>query len=149
MVLVNSGFHMQKNSAKNCPQFGHTSSKLFASPLLSLRSLQNIRLEGCPIISLRRAPTSWAGPTGNAFPYLLVGLIRLCNSSNKSECLSRSMQQEQWSFLTKMCTSPLWASHNLIKMEIICQFANHDRISNHVPLLVYISKEGTNLHIDP
>jgi hypothetical protein len=50
MVPANSGFHMRKNFSKNCKQFGHASSKYFASPALGRKDL-NIGLKGAKLLA--------------------------------------------------------------------------------------------------
>lgn len=56
VVLVNSSFHTRKDFSENYLQFGHASSKCFASPVLGRKRLKNIGLEGRQIISLLRTP---------------------------------------------------------------------------------------------
>ena len=56
MVLINSGFHKRNNLSENIPQFGHTPSELFASPILCRKSLRNVGLKGRRIIILPGGP---------------------------------------------------------------------------------------------
>ena len=55
-VLGNSGFHMRNNCFVICPQFGHVSSKRFASLVPNRISLKNIGLRKRPHFSGRTWP---------------------------------------------------------------------------------------------
>jgi len=52
MVVVNQVFHTRKNFSENYFQFGLASSNIFSGPVLRWKSLKNIGLKGCQIISL-------------------------------------------------------------------------------------------------
>ena len=61
-MLINSGFHTQNNLSENISQFGHAPSALFASPILSRKSLNNIGLKGRRIINMPGGPHVLARP---------------------------------------------------------------------------------------
>lgn len=48
---------MRKNLSENYPQFAHSLSKMFASPLLGRKILKNLCFKGLQIIALPRART--------------------------------------------------------------------------------------------
>jgi hypothetical protein len=48
---------MRKNLSENYPQFAHSLSKMFASPLLGRKILKNLGFKGLQIIALPRART--------------------------------------------------------------------------------------------
>jgi len=62
MVLINSGFHKRNNLSENTPQFGHTPSELFASPILCRKSLRNIGLKERRIIIVPGGPHVFGWP---------------------------------------------------------------------------------------
>jgi hypothetical protein len=50
MGLVNLGYHTRKNCSDNYPQFGHAPSKMFASPTVGRKNLNNTGFKGRRII---------------------------------------------------------------------------------------------------
>lgn len=61
MGLVNLGYHTRKKCSDNYPQFGHALSKVFASPTVGSRSLNNTDFKGSRIIKLPGTHI-WLGP---------------------------------------------------------------------------------------
>jgi len=45
MVLVNSGFHTQKNFSENYPQFTHAPWKMFTTPVLRPKRFKECRVD--------------------------------------------------------------------------------------------------------
>jgi hypothetical protein len=52
MGLVNLGYHTRKKCSDKYPQFGHVPSKIFASPTVGRKSLNNTDFKGSRIIKL-------------------------------------------------------------------------------------------------